>query len=74
MTVMFEEDGSKGKADIFEEEEEEGEGGEVMGSMRRDEKLATFLEDRPFFYDISHELCKNKRRRDEGMAAFAADV
>ena len=65
------------QAHLFEEpaeEKEEREAVEVMESMRIDDKLATFLEDRPYFYDISHELYKNKRRRDEELAALAADI
>ena len=44
-----------------------------MESITIDEKLSTFLEDRPNFYNISHELYKN-RRRDEELAALAADI
>ena len=45
-----------------------------MESVRIDNKLATFLEDRPYCYDIAHELYRNRRRRDEGFAALAAKI
>ena len=33
-----------------------------------------FLEDRPYFCDASHDLYKNRSRRDEIVAASSADV
>jgi len=44
------------------------------GRQDIEEKIAQFFEDRPYFYDISSEIYKNKRRRDCELAEFAASL
>ena len=65
-----------------EEREEEVEG---LGDGDEDEedsapkfeifdKIVAFFEERPYFYDISHEAYSNRKRKDAEVAEFAKTI
>ena len=39
-----------------------------------EERIASFFEDQPYFYDLSHESYKNKKLRAAELAEFAATL
>jgi len=48
------------------------EGGDMDERQDVEEKIAQFFEDRPYFYDLSNELYKNKKRRDSELQDLAS--
>ena len=61
-----------------EEREEEREAeDEITDDLGRhfhlevEEKIASFFEDRPYFYDLSHPQYKNKQKKNAELQAFA---
>ena len=61
---------AKGPQNRREERAEEGKGAESMDSTTINEKLAIFLKERPYFFDISHEQYKNRMIRDEKLVVL----
>lgn len=44
------------------------------GATDTEELIASFFEDRPYFYDLTHEAYKNKRLRASELADFAKSL
>ena len=38
------------------------------------DKIVAFFEERPYFYDISHEAYSNRKRKDAEVAEFAKTI
>jgi len=77
--IRHEEDSGQKQQQLATDLENHGDQEESCGALETTkysilEKIASFFEDRPFFYDIQNDQYKNKQRRDAELLEFAAGI